>query len=106
PYPPVAVVASGYRKGSIGNALEGFGFLVPRSEGRQILGTIFSSTLFDHRAPPGFDLLTTFVGGVRQPELAQREESEIAGLVQAEHADILGAAPRAEFARVRRWSRA
>lgn len=106
PYPPVAVAASAYRKGSSAHALDGFGFLVPQGEERQILGTIFSSTLFDNRAPRGLDLLTTFVGGMRQPALAQREESEIAELVQAEHASILGAAPRAEFVKVRRWPRA
>jgi protoporphyrinogen/coproporphyrinogen III oxidase len=106
PYPPVAVAASAYRRGSIAHTLDGFGFLVPQCEGRQILGTIFSSTLFDHRAPREFDLLTTFVGGMRQPALAQLEEAEIAELVQAEHASILGAAPRAEFVKVRRWPRA
>jgi protoporphyrinogen/coproporphyrinogen III oxidase len=106
PYPPVAVAASAYRSGSSAHALDGFGFLVPQCEGRRILGTIFSSTLFDHRAPRELDLLTTFIGGMRQPALAQLEEPEIAELVQAENASILGAAPRAEFVRVRRWPRA
>ena len=32
--------------------------------------------------------------------------AEIAEAVQAEHADILGAPPRAEFMQVRRWPRA
>ena len=106
PYPPVAVVASGYRKGAIARGLDGFGFLVPQREGRRILGTIFSSTLFAGRAPDGFDLLTTFIGGMRQPALAQGSETEIAEAVQAEHAGILGAPPRAEFVQVRRWPRA
>jgi oxygen-dependent protoporphyrinogen oxidase len=106
PYPPVAVAVSAYRRGSATHALDGFGFLVPQCEGRRLLGTIFSSTLFDNRAPRELDLLTTFVGGMRQPALAQLEESEIAELVQAEHAGILGAARRAEFVKVRRWPRA
>jgi oxygen-dependent protoporphyrinogen oxidase len=106
PYPPVAVAASAYRRGSITHALDGFGFLVPQCEGRQILGTIFSSTLFENRAPRELDLLTTFVGGMRQPALAQREESEIAALVQAEHASILGAVRHADFVKVTRWPRA
>jgi oxygen-dependent protoporphyrinogen oxidase len=106
PYPPVAVAASAYRRGSIAHPLDGFGFLVPQSEGRRILGTIFSSTLFDQRAPRDLELLTTFVGGMRQPALARCEELEIAELVQAEHASILGAAPRAEFVKISRWPRA
>jgi len=106
PYPPVAVAVSAYRSNPAAHALDGFGFLVPQCERRQILGTIFSSTLFGNRVRDGLDLLTTFVGGMRQPALAQLEEAEIAGLVQAEHAGILGAAPRAEFVRVKRWPRA
>jgi oxygen-dependent protoporphyrinogen oxidase len=105
-YPPVAVAVSAYRKNPAAHALDGFGFLVPQCEGREILGTIFSSTLFGNRAPPGLDVLTTFVGGTRQPALAQRDEPEIAELVQAENARILRMAPRADFIKVRRWPRA
>ena len=106
PYAPVAVAVSGYRRGTIAHALDGFGFLVPRRERRQILGTLFSSTLFDDRAPPGLVLLTTFVGGMRQPELAGLDESAIAGLVEAELTALLGATAPPEFMRIRYWPRA
>ena len=82
PYPPVASVASAYLPADVVHALDGFGFLVPKKEQRRILGTIFSSTLFGNRSPQGTVLLTTFVGGMRQPELAQRDDASIADLVQ------------------------
>jgi oxygen-dependent protoporphyrinogen oxidase len=88
------------------HALDGFGVLVPQRERRTILGTIFSSSLFDHRAPAGLALLTTFVGGMREPEVARRDDAAIGALVQAEHAAMLGAPARAEFVRIRRWERA
>jgi oxygen-dependent protoporphyrinogen oxidase len=44
--------------------------LIPKIEGFKILGTIFSSSLFPNRAPAGHILLTSYVGGERQPELA------------------------------------
>lgn len=106
PYPPVAVVVSAYRREGIAHPLDGFGFLVPQRERRLVLGTIFSSTLFGQRAPAGLALLTTFIGGMRQPELAQREEGEIAGFAQAELAALLGAPASADFVRVTRWPRA
>ncbi|MDP1535723.1 MAG: protoporphyrinogen oxidase [Burkholderiales bacterium] len=106
PYPPVAVVHSAYRHGAIAHPLDGFGMLVPQVENRQILGTIFSSSLFAGRAPQGWHLLTTFIGGARQPGLAQLDEADIAGIAQAEHMALLGAASCPEFARVRRWERA
>ena len=105
-YPPVAVAISAYRRDAVRHALDGFGVLVPQRERRQILGTIFSSSLFDHRAPPGLALLTTFLGGMRQPDVARLDEPAIRAIVQAEHAAMLGAPAQAEFVRIRRWERA
>ncbi|MBI2961764.1 MAG: protoporphyrinogen oxidase, partial [Betaproteobacteria bacterium] len=106
PYPPVASVACAYARADVAHALDGFGFLVPKKERRRILGTIFSSTLFPNRAPDGTVLLTTFVGGMRQPELARADEAGIAALVEEELASLLGvrAAPRQRW--VNRWERA
>lgn len=106
PYPPVAVVHSVYRRSVIAHPLDGFGMLVPECERRKILGAIFSSTLFGNRAPEGRVLLTTFVGGVRQPELARLGENEIADTAHAEHAALLGASARPESARIKRWPQA
>lgn len=106
PYPPVASVASVYARADVAHALDGFGFLVPKKEQRRILGSIFSSTLFHNRAPEAMTLLTTFVGGMRQPELAELDESAIASLVQDELVSLLGvrAAPRRTW--INRWKHA
>ena len=105
-YAPVATVASAYRRGDIAHALDGFGCLVPRKEGRQVLGVLFSSSMFDGRAGPGTVLLTTFVGGQRQPQLPGLPEEQIAALVQAEHRTLLGTTHPPLFQRVTRWPRA
>jgi len=105
-YPPVASVVSAYRREDVNHPLDGFGFLVPEKEGRRILGTIFSSSLFPGRAPDGMVVLTTFVGGMRQPDLARLPEDEIAALAQAENAQLLDAAPKAASASVTRWAQA
>jgi len=106
PYPPVAVVHSVYRRSAIAHPLDGFGMLVPECEHRQILGTIFSSTLFGSRAPEGVVLLTTFIGGVRQPELARLAETDLGELAYAEHVALLGASARPESVRVKCWPQA
>ncbi len=92
PYSPVAVVASAYRRADVKHALDGFGFLSPRKEGRAILGTLFSSSMFDGRAPADTVVLTTFVGGARNPQLAGSRPDEIAAAVEQELAALLGAA--------------
>ena len=106
PYPPVAVVCSAYSRGAIRHPLDGFGVLAPECEGRQVLGTIFSSTLFEGRAPDGKVLLTTFVGGMRQPDLARLDEPALAELVGRELGSLLGATAAPDFVQIRRWANA
>ncbi len=106
PYPPVASAVAAYDRAAIGHALDGFGFLVPAKEERRILGTIFSSTLFENRAPEGTALLSTFIGGMRQPELARLPEDAITALLQEELAQLLGASARSRWVQVTRWPRA
>jgi oxygen-dependent protoporphyrinogen oxidase len=106
PYPPVAAAVTAYDRSAIKHALDGFGFLVPQREQRRILGTIFSSVLFENRAPHDIALLTTFVGGMRQPDLARLDDDAVGLCVQEELESILGAPPRARWVRVTRWPRA
>jgi oxygen-dependent protoporphyrinogen oxidase len=105
-YAPVATVASAYGAASLGHALDGFGCLVPRKEQRRVLGVLFSSSMFDGRAPASTALLTTFIGGQRQPELPALAEGDIAALAHAEHGVLLGARAAPLFQAVTRWPRA
>lgn len=105
-YPSVTVVASVYRREDIDHALAGFGFLAPRVEGRAVLGTLFSSSMFDGRAAEGQVLLTNFVGGRRNPELASADDETIVTKVAAEHRALLAARAPALWNAITRWPRA
>ena len=105
-YAPIAVVASAYRRRDVAHSLAGFGFLVPRKEMRSILGCLFSSSLFEGRAPGDTVLLTAFAGGRRNPEVAAASDAAVAGTVRKELADLLGAAQRPLWQEVVRWPHA
>jgi oxygen-dependent protoporphyrinogen oxidase len=105
-YPPVTMVATAYRREDLGHALGGFGFLAPRVEGRAVLGTLFSSSMFEGRAPEGQVLLTNFVGGRRNPELASADEATLVEKVAAEHRALLDARAPALWNAIVRWPRA
>jgi oxygen-dependent protoporphyrinogen oxidase len=105
-YPPVTVVASAYRREDIAHPLGGFGFLAPRVEGRAVLGTLFSSSMFEARAPEGQVLLTNFVGGRRSPELASADDEVLVEKVASEHRALLGARAPALWNAITRWPRA
>jgi oxygen-dependent protoporphyrinogen oxidase len=80
--------------------------LVPSAEKRQILGTIFSSSLFPGRAPEGQVLLTNFVGGARQPGRAALPDDELVRLVCEDLRALLGVKGEPVFRRIIRWPRA
>src|ERR1041385_1995984 len=96
-YPPVASVVLGYRRDQVQNTLEGFGMLIPRREGFNILGTIFSSSLFPNRAPADHITLTSHLGGARSPESALRPESELFRLARADLRELLGVTGQPTF---------
>ncbi len=105
PHARVAVVALGFPRTAVEHPLDGFGMLVPAVEGRRILGTLFSSSLFPGRAPAGQVLLTTFVGGERQPQLAELPDEELAATVLGDLRDLLGVHGAPVHRTIIRWPR-
>ena len=105
-YPPIAMVFFGVKKESLAQNLDGFGFLVPSSERRKILGTIWNSAVFENRAPDGYHLLTTFVGGARNAELFEKSDDELIEIVFEELNSTLGLREKPEFKHIKRWRKA
>jgi protoporphyrinogen/coproporphyrinogen III oxidase len=105
-YAPVAVVSTGYPRGDIAHSLEGFGFLVPRSSGLRVLGSVWNSSLFPERAPVGHALLTSFVGGATDPGATELSSGDLAALVHREVAPILQIRAAPAFSHVQIYRRA
>lgn len=58
---------------------QGFGLLVPKSEGRRILGCLWQSSAFpDLFADKAHHYLTVYCGGARDREISVRQDEEIA----------------------------
>jgi len=85
-----------YKKGAVPHPLQGFGFLVPRDEGVRLLGCIWSSSLFPGRAPEGYVLLSIFIGGSVDPEVASLSDHQVIEAVTQDLRTTLGVqiAPR------------
>jgi oxygen-dependent protoporphyrinogen oxidase len=86
----------------------GFGFLVPRSEGRRMLAATFVHNKFPHRAPENRALVRCFLGGARDEQILESSDEEILEIVRRELRLIIGTALNAEplFARVYKWKSA
>lgn len=89
PSAPVAVAGLVYPKDSFTRLPKGFGYLIPSSEGRDILGVLFSSQIFENRAPEGQVLAQVMMGGARHPEIAGKSNDELLRMARSEIGRIL-----------------
>ncbi len=105
PHPPISVLALGFDRAQVAHPLDGFGALVPEIERLSILGTLFSSSLYGHRAPDGKVCLTTFIGGTRQPELAGLETGRLVEVALGDLRRLLGVQGAPCFIRHILWPR-
>lgn len=105
-YPPVAEIFLGFKNDAIQRNLDGFGYLIPAKEGRKILGTIWSSTIFPNRSPEGYSAFTTFVGGSRNPDVLELDDNELLKITTSEVKNIIGINGHIQFHKIIRWERA
>jgi protoporphyrinogen/coproporphyrinogen III oxidase len=111
PYSSSITVNLVYDEKRLGALPEGFGFLVPASEGRAMLACTFAHRKFLGRTPPGKAVLRAFLGGARNEALLDEPDAALIQTVRRELSEILGAkivgsAVEPEIAQVSRWRRA
>jgi oxygen-dependent protoporphyrinogen oxidase len=102
-YVSTGTVSLAYRRSEVGHPLNGFGFVIPRSERRWINACTWTSTKFSHRAPGDHVLLRVFFGGSRHPETVEWPNERLLAMVRDELRDIMGITARPVFIRVYRW---
>ncbi|MDZ7695204.1 MAG: protoporphyrinogen oxidase [Balneolaceae bacterium] len=106
PYAPVAIVSLGFPIDQIEHSLDGFGMLVPEVEPFNILGVLFSSSLFQGRAPQDHALLTCFAGGQRNPEHVNLPDDRLIKMVTDDLDQLLGCSGEPVFSSIHHWKKA
>jgi oxygen-dependent protoporphyrinogen oxidase len=105
-YVSTATVSLGYEKKNVSHPLRGFGFVVPRREGRKIMASTWSSTKFPGRAPADHVLIRTFLGGAHQEALVEQDDAALISIARQELQSILGIRAEPVVAKVFRWIKA
>ncbi len=95
-----------YERKDIAGRDLGFGFLVPRSEGRRMLACTFVHNKFPHRAPADRGIVRGFLGGLRDESALAMKDDEILSTLRGELREITGISAEPRAARVYRWERA
>ncbi len=96
-YAPIRVVYTGFRRQDIRHELNGSGFLLPRGNPYHANGCQWMSSLFAHQAPAGKVLLSTYLGGARNPSAAlENERYSVDSVMQMLH-ELMGAKAEPEM---------
>lgn len=87
-YAPIIQVCVGIRD-TKGLDFPAFGGLVPSKEQKRVLGILFPSSCFEHRAPEGGALYSYFIGGARHTDYLLKSDDEIRQIVLDEFHTML-----------------
>lgn len=106
PYSSSVTAALIYHRPQFAHDLDGFGFLVPRAEGRLLAACTWVNTKFDYRAPETRGLLRGFLAGENAKSWAERSDDEIVEAMHQELSQLMGFEAKPATARIARWRRA
>ena len=106
PYASMTVVCFGYERDRISHPLDGFGYLIPKQEGRSTLGTLWDSSMFSNRAPQGKVLLRSMMGGACFPGYVNLSDEEVTARVKRDLKDVMGITNDPSFVRIFRHQQA
>jgi protoporphyrinogen/coproporphyrinogen III oxidase len=102
-YAGCAVVCLAYRRDQFGRLPQGFGFVVPRIENRQIIAASFASEKFPGRAPAAQVLIRVFIGGALAPQLAELPAAELERIAHSELTSLMQISGAPQWTDTARW---
>jgi oxygen-dependent protoporphyrinogen oxidase len=104
PYASSAIVTLAYRRETVSHPLDGYGYVVPRSEGSDVLACTWTSSKWEGRAPDGHALIRVYAGRFGGRDVTAEDDADLVALARAE-VGLLGIEPAPALARVHRWPR-
>ncbi|MCK5235969.1 MAG: protoporphyrinogen oxidase [Deltaproteobacteria bacterium] len=105
PYVSTATISIGFKMKDIKHPMDGFGFVVPLSEGRKIMAASWVSRKWAGRAPDDCVLIRCFVGGAFNQDLVELGDEELKQIVLDELREIMGIEATPVICRIFRWRR-
>jgi oxygen-dependent protoporphyrinogen oxidase len=102
-YVSTSTVSLAFRRSELNCVLNGFGFIVPTTEGRRINACSWSSAKFSHRAPDDYVLMRVFIGGAFAEDLAEQDEATLIEIARQELREIMGITATPVLTRAYRW---
>ncbi len=105
PYASSATISLAYRRADIQAPLDGYGYLIPRSSGSDLLACTWTSQKWAGRAPAGIVLLRVYAGRFGRRPILDEDDATLLELARGELADTLDIQSPPVLSRIYRWKR-
>jgi len=106
PYASTGTVSIAYPAEKVSGVVEGFGFIVPRAEERDLIAATWTSLKWPYRAPAGQVLIRCYVGGIGRDAILKLDDKDLLAKVRADLAALCGIQAEPVYAEVNRWWKA
>lgn len=104
PYSSSAVVSLVYRRDDVDHPLDGYGYVIPRIEGSDVLACTWTSSKWEERVPDGFALFRVYAGRFGRRDVVGDPDDALVALAR-EEVRLLGIEPEPTLVRIHRWPR-
>ena len=106
PSASTTVVHLGFEQREVSHDLDGYGYVIPRVEGSEILACTWTSSKWGDRAPPGKVLLRLYIGRSGGPDVLARSDAELTEMAAHELRLTMGIISQPVLVRIFRWRNA
>ncbi len=106
PYSSTATVSLAFDNHDVERMIKGFGFVVPRIEGKALIAATWTSLKWPNRSKPGQTLIRCYVGGKGREQILEEDDHTIGTYIQGQLQEMIGVAGAPLFAEIQRWDRA
>ncbi|MEO8874827.1 MAG: protoporphyrinogen oxidase, partial [Polyangiaceae bacterium] len=101
-----ATAVFAFDRSAVNHRLDASGFIVPRTEGDELLASTWISSKWEKRAPTGRVLIRGFLGGAGHEKTLDRDDAELSALALLELRKLMPISGSPLFSRVFRFDKA
>ena len=76
-YAPIAVAGLVFSKDAFNRQPDGFGYLIPSKEQKEILGVLIESNVYSRRGTPDHTMIRVMLGGEHHPAIIDEDQNQI-----------------------------
>lgn len=106
PYCSTATISLGFHQKDVEEYIKGFGFVVPRIEGKSLIAATWTSLKWSDRSKENQSLIRCYVGGKGREKILEENDASIVKYIREQLREMVGISSEPLFAEVHRWDRA